>query len=107
MIKNANPGVRVRRARMGVKAPKSANFFTAGTSARRFGGFAGGPLVPVEAVHQVAGDAVFLQHHGDGLGGLGGELYFFGGDFLRPSTYHSNSRAKNSFDTSSSSLTFL
>jgi len=32
-----------------------------------FDGFAGGPLVPVEAVHQVAGDAVFLQHHGDGL----------------------------------------
>jgi hypothetical protein len=35
-----------------------------------FGGFAAGPLVPVEPVHQVAGDAVLLQHHGDGLGGV-------------------------------------
>ncbi len=39
-----------------------------------FGGFAAGPLVPVEAVHQVAGDAVFLQHHGDGLGGVEGRV---------------------------------
>ena len=39
-----------------------------------FGGFAGGPLVPVEAVHQIAGDAVFLQHHGDGLRGVEGRV---------------------------------
>jgi hypothetical protein len=33
-----------------------------------------GPLVPVETVHQVAGDAVFLQHHGDGLRGVEGRV---------------------------------
>ena len=33
-----------------------------------------GPLVPVEAVHHVAGDAVFLQHHGDGLRGVEGRV---------------------------------
>ena len=31
------------------------------------GGRAGQALVPFEAVHHVAGDAVFLVHHGDGL----------------------------------------
>ena len=36
-----------------------------GDEREALGGFAGRPLVPVEAVHQVAVDAVFLQHHGD------------------------------------------
>jgi hypothetical protein len=37
-------------------------------------GFAGRPLGPVKAVHHVAGDAVFLQHHGDGLGSVKGRV---------------------------------
>jgi hypothetical protein len=31
-------------------------------------------LLPFHAVHQVAGDAVFLQHHGDGLRGVEGRV---------------------------------
>ena len=38
-----------------------------GDELQALGRFAGGPLVPVETMHQVAGDAVFLQHHRDGL----------------------------------------
>lgn len=38
-----------------------------GDEREAFGGFARRPLVPVEAVHQVAGDAVFLQHDCDSL----------------------------------------
>ena len=49
-------------------------FLSGGDERQAFGGFAGGPLVPVEAVHQVAGDAVLLQHHGDGLGGVKGRV---------------------------------
>ena len=45
-----------------------------GDEREAFGGFAGGPLVPVEAVQQVAGDAVLLQHHGDGLRGVEGRI---------------------------------
>ena len=45
-----------------------------GDEREAFGGFAGGPLVPVEAVHHVAGDAVLLQHHGDGLRGVEGRV---------------------------------
>ena len=45
-----------------------------GDEGEALGGLAGGPLVPVEAVHQVAGDAVFLQHHGDGLRGVKGRV---------------------------------
>ena len=45
-----------------------------GDEREAFGGFAGRPLVPVETVHQVAGDAVFLQHHGDGLRGVEGRV---------------------------------
>ena len=45
-----------------------------GDEREAFGGFAAGPLVPVEAVHHVAGDAVLLQHHGDGLGGVEGRV---------------------------------
>jgi hypothetical protein len=45
-----------------------------GDELQALGRCAGGPLVPVEAVHQVAGDAVFLQHHGDGLGGVEGRV---------------------------------
>ena len=41
-----------------------------GDEREAFGGVAGGPLVPVEPVHQVAGDAVFLQQHDDGLRGV-------------------------------------
>ena len=40
--------------------------------AEAFRGFAGRPFVPVETVHQIAGDAVLLQHHGDGLRGVEG-----------------------------------
>ena len=39
-----------------------------------FGGFAGGPLVQFETVHQVAGDAVFLQHQGVGLDDVEGRV---------------------------------
>ena len=45
-----------------------------GDEREAFGGFAGRPLVPVETVHHVAGDAVFLQHHGDGLRGVEGRI---------------------------------
>ena len=45
-----------------------------GDERETFGGFAGGPLVPVEPIHQVAGDAVFLQHQGDGLRGVKGRI---------------------------------
>ena len=45
-----------------------------GDEREAFGGFAGRPFVPVETVHQVAGDAVFLQHHGDGLRGVEGRV---------------------------------
>jgi hypothetical protein len=38
-----------------------------GDEREALGGLAGGPLVPVEAVQHVAGDAVLFQHHGDGL----------------------------------------
>jgi hypothetical protein len=45
-----------------------------GDKREALGGFADGPLVPVEAVHQVAGDAVFLQHDGDGLRNVQGRV---------------------------------
>lgn len=38
-----------------------------------------GPLVPVKAVHHIAGDAVFLQHHSDGLGGVERRVALAGG----------------------------
>ena len=41
-------------------------FQPGGDEREAFGGFAGRPLAPVEAMHQVAGDAVLLQLHGDG-----------------------------------------
>ena len=47
-----------------------------------FSGFAVRPLVPVEAVHQVAGDAVFLQYNGDSLSCVGGRNTLADGLFL-------------------------
>ncbi len=47
---------------------------TGGNELQALRGGAADPLVPVEAVHQVAGDVVFLQHHGDGLGGVEGRV---------------------------------
>ena len=45
-----------------------------GDQREAFGGFACRPLVPIETVHQVAGDAVFFQHHGDGLRSIEGRV---------------------------------
>jgi hypothetical protein len=41
-----------------------------GDELQALGRRAPGPLVLVEAVHHIAGNAVFLQHHCDGLGGV-------------------------------------
>ena len=42
-------------------------FLSGGDELQALGRHAGRPFVPRKAVHHVAGDAVFLVHHGDGL----------------------------------------
>ena len=49
-------------------------FLSGGDEREALGGFAGHPLVPVEAVHHVVGDAVYLLHHGDSLRGVEGRV---------------------------------
>ncbi|MEI6535535.1 MAG: hypothetical protein WCN98_09365 [Verrucomicrobiaceae bacterium] len=45
-----------------------------GDELQSLGRRAADPLVSVKAMHQVAGDAVFHQHHGDGLRGVEGRV---------------------------------
>lgn len=49
----------------GTESKKIYGTLSGGDERETFGRFSARPLVPVEAVYQVSGDVMFLQHHGD------------------------------------------